>query len=136
MNRKAFLKLSTSIIGGLSIPGVFEGTTYAAETKPGTGVPLDESYLVKGLTGRVRAEGWFNAHWGAGVLAGYYLCRENQLGEQTTSGIKEQSDAVIRLRGAQFAPLPQEPADEALIEDVPAALPPGICSRCYTVTSA
>jgi len=123
MNRKEFLKLSTGIIGGLGIPGVFVD---AAETAPGQGVTLDESYLVKGLTGMVQHEGWFDAHWGAGVLAGYYLCRDNHLGEATTLAIKKQLDAVIRMRAAQFAPLPKEPADKALIEEVPKALLPAM----------
>lgn len=126
MNRKEFLKLSTGIIGGLGIPGVFADFAQAAETKSGNGAALDDSYLVKGLTGMARAEGWFDAHWGAGVLAGYYLCRDNQLGEETTLGIKKQLDAVIRLRASQFAPLPGERVDKALIEEVPKALLPAM----------
>lgn len=112
INRKEFLKLSTGIIAGLGIPGVFEGFAHPAETKSGKGIALDDSYLVKGLTRMIRADGWFDAHWGAAVLAGYYLCRDNSLGEETTIGIKRQLDAVIRLQAAQFAPLPAEPADK------------------------
>jgi hypothetical protein len=126
MNRKEFLKLYTGIIGGLGIPGVIVESAHAADTKSGKGAALDDSYLVKGLTGMVRADGWFNAHWGAGILAGYYLCRDNHLGEETTFGIKKQLDAVIRLQAAQFAPLPEEPVDKALIEDVPKALLPAM----------
>jgi hypothetical protein len=126
MNRKEFLTLSTALIGGLSIPGAFGDSANAAETESGKDAALDDSYLVKGLTGMVRADGWFDAHWGASVLAGYYLCRENPLSEQTTTGIKKQLDAVIRLRAAQFAPLPEEPANETWIEDVPKALRPAI----------
>jgi len=126
MNRKEFLKLSTGIIGGLGIPGVLMDSARAAETESRKGAVLDDSYLVKGLTGMIRAEGWFDAHWGAGVLAGYYLCRDNRLGEATTLGIKNQLDAVIRLRAMQFASLPEERADGALIEDVPKALLPAM----------
>ncbi|MCH8192524.1 MAG: hypothetical protein IIA65_00730 [Planctomycetes bacterium] len=126
MNRKEFLKLSSSIIGGLAIPGAFGDSASATETKARKGAALDDSYLAKGLTGMARAEGWFDAHWGAGVLAGYYLCTENHLNEQTIAGIKKQLDAVIHLRATQFAPLPKESADETSIAEVPKALLPAI----------
>ena len=126
MDRRKFVQLSTGIIGGLGIPGVFGDFANATESEERQGTALDDSYLVKGLTGMARAEGWFDAHWGAGVLAGYYLCRENHLDEQTTAGVKKQLDAVIRLRAAQFAPLAEEPVDETLIAKVPAALRPAI----------
>ena len=126
MNRNEFLKLSTAIIGGLSIGAAFGDGANGAEIGSYQGVTMDDSYLAKGLTGMVRADGWFDAHWGAAVLAGYYLSRENQLDEQTTAGIKKQLDAVIRLRAAQFAPLAQEAADETLIDEVPQALRPAI----------
>jgi hypothetical protein len=121
-----FIRLSTGLIGGLGIPGVFGDFANATETEEGQGAALDSSYLVKGLTGMARAEGWFDAHWGAGVLAGYYLCRENNLDEETTAGVKKQLDAVIRLRATQFAPLAEEAADETLIAEVPKAVRPAI----------
>ncbi|MCF7849374.1 MAG: hypothetical protein K9M45_11030 [Kiritimatiellales bacterium] len=126
MNRKGFMKLSKGIIGGLAIPGAFGETIHAAASEKGEGAVLDDSYLVKGLTGMARANGWFDAHWGACVLAGYYLCRENRLGEETTANIRKQLDAVIRLRAAQFEPLPEEAADETLIEKIPGSLAPAI----------
>ncbi len=126
MNRKAFLKLSSGIIGGLAIPGVFGDSADAGETEARQDAALDESYLAKGLTAMARADGWFDAHWGAGVLAGYYLCTENDLSGQTVAGIKKQLDAVIHLRAAQFAPLPQASANETAIAEVPKALMPAI----------
>lgn len=126
MNRKEFLKLYAGIVGGLSIPGVLGESASAAETASVKGIALDESYLVKGLTAMVRASTWFPAHWGAGILAGYYLCRDNALGEETTLGIQKQLDAAIASQPQQFAPLPDEPADKALIEEVPKALLPAM----------
>jgi hypothetical protein len=126
MNRKEFLKLSSGIIGGLSIPGAFVDSVYAVDPGASKGAALDDSYLARGLTGMARAEGWFDAHWGAGVLAGYYLCKENRLSEETIAGIKKQLDAVIHLNVKQFTPLPKESVDEALIEEVPKALLPTI----------
>ncbi|MDH3584583.1 MAG: hypothetical protein OER86_10245, partial [Phycisphaerae bacterium] len=124
MNRKEFLRLSSGIIGGLAIPGTSWSSARAAES--GDGAALDVSYLTRGLTGMARAKGWFDAHWGAGVLAGYYLCTENRLDGETIAGIKKQLDVVIQLRAGQFAPLPKERADEALIASVPRALLPAV----------
>ncbi len=126
MNRREFFQLYAGIVTGLGIPGVFEDKGKAARSASDKGIPLDDSYLVKGLTGMVRADGWFNAHWGACVLAGYYLCRDNPLGKETTFGIKRQLDAVIESQAAQFAPLPEEPAEKALIEELPKALLPAV----------
>lgn len=126
MNRKEFLRLYTGILGGLSIPGVFEEAAAAAEAEPGAGAALDDSYLVKGLTAMARAPGWFEAHWGAGVIAGYYLCRDNALGEKTRRGIQKQMDGVIQTQAAQFTPLPEEPADLTLMDELPRALLPAM----------
>ncbi|MDA0347843.1 MAG: hypothetical protein O3C43_12740 [Verrucomicrobia bacterium] len=51
MNRKEFLKLSSSIIGGLAIPGVFEDSIYAAVPGELYSARLDKSYLIKCITG-------------------------------------------------------------------------------------
>lgn len=126
MNRKEFIKLYAGIVGGLSIPGMLGASAHAAETGSVKGIALDESHLVKGLTAMVRASTWFPAHWGAGILAGYYLCRDNALGEETTLAIKKQLDAAIATQPGQFAPLPEEQADKALIEEVPKALLPAM----------
>ena len=126
MNRQEFLKLSSGIIGGLAIPGVFENSSFAADPDLSNGATLDEAYLAKGLIGMAQADGWFEAHWGAGILAGYYLCKENKLNSETVAGIKKQLDAVIRLNADQFTAPPEEQADEALIEEVPNALAPAM----------
>lgn len=115
--RRDFIKLSAGIIGGLGIPGVFGGLANAAEGDPGKVSVLDDSYLEKGLIGMARSEGWFNAHLGAAVLAGYYLCKENQLSEQTVAGIKKQLDTLIRINERQFENFPGMKADKSLIEN-------------------
>ena len=83
----------TDIDSGPVLDGVAGDSAQAAEVGLRGGAGLDDYYLVKGLTGMVRADGWFDAHWGAGVLAGYYLCRENRLEGQTVAGIKRQLDS-------------------------------------------
>lgn len=60
------------------------------------------------------------------MIAGYYLCNENNLDAETVSGIKSQLDAAIKLRPEQFAPLPYQDPDEALIERVPKAAAPAV----------
>ena len=124
--RREFVRLSAGIIGGLGIPGLFCGLAAASDNEEVSGVALDDSYLEKGLTGMARSKGWFNAHLGAAVLAGYYLCKENRLDEATVAGIKKQLDALIRIHGDQFTPFQEMATDESLIEDVPASLPPAV----------
>lgn len=126
MNRKDFLKLTTGIVTGLSIPGVFATDAQATEVKLSNGVTLDDAYLAKGLTAMARAEGWFDAHWGAGILAGYYLLKENPLDEETTRAIRRQMDVVIELRKEQFTPYPEEAADAARTKDILQALRPAM----------
>ncbi len=129
MNRNEFLEISKAIIGGLAIQGVvgkFAIGQSRAGDSPLEGNEQDDFYIEKGLTGMARAGGWFDAHWGAAVLAGHYLCKENNLGEETTVAIKTQLDAIIKLRDQQFALFPEEAADSSLIEEVPKALVPAI----------
>lgn len=126
INRKEFLKLTTGIITGLSIPGVFSQEADAAETKLPNGVMLDDAYLAKGLTAMARAQGWFEAHWGAGIIAGYYLLKNNRLDEETTLGIKRQMDVVIALRKEQFTPFPEQDAEPKHTEDILKALRPAM----------
>ena len=113
----------TGVLGGLSLPGVFEDAAAAAEPPAKRGPALDEFYLERGLNGMVRAKGWFDAHWGAGVIAGYYLCKENALPGEVIEGIRKQLDTVIQQRPEQFKFLPKDTTDAGLIEEVPKALP-------------
>ncbi len=125
MDRREFVSLAARLIGGLGGFSALGSLSRADEAAAGGGL-LDPAYLEKGLTAMARADGWFAAHWGAAVLAGYYLCRDNRLDDATVAAIQRQLDALIRLRGEQFAPLPEERADEALIGNVPKALRPAI----------
>ena len=117
MNRSEFIALTSSLIGGLALPGPIASAA---------GAELDESYLERGLTGMAKANGWFESHWGAGILAGYYLCKENQLPAETVAGIKKQLDTAIKIRGDQFVPLPEEPVKEESIQSIAKALEPAI----------
>ena len=123
MDRKEFIRLSSGILSGLGIQGVIGRDADAADGKMRG---LDDSYLVTGLTGMARSKGWFPAHMGAAVLAGYYLCKENNLDEETVAVIKKQLDALIKIGGVQFEPLPDEAADESLLGDVTAAMIPAM----------
>jgi len=125
ISRQEFLKLVTGVMAGLSIPGI---ATAAVAPKAGNtrAAPLDDAYLERGLTAMARAETWFDAHWGAGILAGYYLCRDHPLDAVTIAGIRKQMDTVIAVRGKQFAPLEDGRAERDLIEEVPTALSPAI----------
>ncbi|MCA8991073.1 MAG: hypothetical protein KDA88_03800 [Planctomycetaceae bacterium] len=121
--RREFVTLFTGIVGGLALPGLSTSSAFSDDTGRAA---LDESYLEKGLTGMARSQGWFNAHLGAAVLAGYYLCRENNLSDATVAGIKKQLDALIDIHAKQFEPFPKLKADEKLIEKVPTSLQPAV----------
>ena len=126
MNRNEFLKVFSGVLTGLGISGMSPNTNQAQESESAGDFALDDSYLVKGLTAMVRAQGWFNAHWGAAVIAGYYLCKENRFDEATRSGNKEQLDTVIRLHSGQFAALPDESSNERRIQEIATALRPAM----------
>ena len=123
MTRQGCLQLAAGLMSGLGIPGIAR----AAQTTSGAAAgSLDTSYLEKGLTAMARADSWFDAHWGAGILAGWYLCRDHPLDAATVSGVRRQMDTVIEMRAGQFAPLNGGPADERVIKQVPEALRPAM----------
>jgi len=120
--RREFVELFAGILGGLGIGGFAE----AYDSEKSSEASLDNSYLEKGLIGMARSKGWFNAHLGASVLAGYYMCKENKLSTGTVAGIKKQLDALIQIHKTQFTPFPKLVADKSLIENVPTALAPAV----------
>lgn len=70
MKRKEFVRLCTGIVTGLGLYGVTDdcaGAEQEADTRVNGDLSvggLDDSYLVRGLTGMAKAKGWFDAHWG------------------------------------------------------------------------
>ena len=121
MTRQDFLKLASGVLVGVGIPkqSFGSGTVFEA-------LELDAEYLAKGLTAMANAETWFDAHWGAGILAGYYLCRDHPLDAETKLGIEAQMEAVIGVRGTQFLPIKESPTDETLIAKIGVALRPAM----------
>lgn len=81
---------------------------------------LDNSYLTLGLNGLSRAHGqdyFRDGHLAASVIAAYFLCHENGLGEPTQDAIKSRIDHELR-GDAIFIPAPEEPADATLLEQL------------------
>ncbi|MCA9173404.1 MAG: hypothetical protein KDB14_02835 [Planctomycetales bacterium] len=122
--RRDFVRLSAGMIGGLGIVGGDGMDVVAGENQ--IAAPLDASYLEQGLIGMARSKGWFNAHLGAAVLAGYYMCKENPFDERLTASIKKQLDALVAAHEQQFTPFANLSADKSLIERVPKALAPAV----------
>ncbi|WP_372720628.1 hypothetical protein [Novipirellula sp.] len=121
--RRDFVQLSAGIIGGLGIPGLFDGVVEAADdNETTTKSSLDESYLELGLIGMARSNGWFNAHLGAAVLAGYYMCNENRFSDAIVDSVKKQLDALIATHREQFSPFENVSGAIPFIEDVPRSL--------------
>ncbi|MBK8038383.1 MAG: hypothetical protein IPK22_14815 [Verrucomicrobiaceae bacterium] len=120
LSRNEFLRLTTGILAGLGIPGVI--TTKASAKAE----PLSADYLAHGLTAMARAQTWFDAHWGAGVLAGYYLCRDHPLDAATVAGIQREMNAVMEVRAEQFSPMKEGPVVANRLAEVTDALRPAM----------
>ncbi|ARU60733.1 hypothetical protein CBW65_06255 [Tumebacillus avium] len=82
---------------------------------------MNERYLELGLTalGRTGEEpGWFGGHYGAAVLAAYYMDREFDLPEHVRTGIQNMADHYIATYPQLFTPYENEQADPALLERI------------------
>jgi hypothetical protein len=80
---------------------------------------LDEKYLELGLTALGRTgekPGWFGGHYGAAVLAAYYMDREYDLPEHVQAGLKRMADHFMIIHPDLFLPYENEQADPALME--------------------
>jgi hypothetical protein len=89
---------------------------------------LDTGYLLLGLDGLSRAHGkhyFRDGHLATSVIAAYYLCHENRLDGPTQDLIKARIDSELRARNL-FLPVPDEPADTALLQQLPDTLFAGI----------
>jgi hypothetical protein len=86
---------------------------------------ISETYLELGLIGLGRSgekPGWFGGHYGAALLAGYYMNREYDLPEHVREGIVRTSENFISKRAEFFLPYDNEQPDPALMEKVIAGL--------------
>lgn len=89
---------------------------------------LDTSYLILGLDGLSHAQGqnyFRDGHLAASVIAAYYLCHENNLGEPTQDLIKAGIDHELR-NDAIFRSAPDEPQDTAMLQQLLDTLSTGI----------
>ncbi|MGZ4163051.1 MAG: hypothetical protein ACXVDB_02820, partial [Tumebacillaceae bacterium] len=81
-------------------------------------------YLELGLIalGRGGQLNWFNGHFGAALLAAYYMDRENELPAHVQEGLVRTCEHYIEMHPDWFAPFAEETADPALMEQVFGAL--------------
>jgi len=89
---------------------------------------LDKSYLLMGLDGLSHAGGpqyFRDGHLATSVIAAWYLCHENALDEPTQGLIKSLIDRELG-EDAIFLPVPDEPADSTLLEQLLTTLSAGI----------
>jgi hypothetical protein len=81
---------------------------------------LPKEYLEKGITALSRAgeKGWFSGHYGAAVMAAYYISREKifvgELQEQLVNRVND----MINLVPEFFVPYPIEAADPEQIDRI------------------
>lgn len=86
---------------------------------------LVDSYLELGVVGMARAaaSGWFGGHYGAALLAGYFMTREHELPEHVIEGIELTCESYREQKPDWFSPLEDhEEADPALLQKVLAGL--------------
>ncbi|HZG80446.1 MAG TPA: hypothetical protein VEZ13_06685 [Brevibacillus sp.] len=84
-----------------------------------------DDYLELGVVAMARAaeDGWFGGHYGAALLAGYFMSRDYELPEHVKDGIERTCESFRLLKPAWFAPLEkEEKADPTLLESVIAGL--------------
>lgn len=124
--RRDFVQLSAGIISGLAIPGWGALGNDLHDSESVKSLILDDSYLVKGLTGMARSQGWFKAHLGAAVIAGYFLCRENRLAPALVNRIKKQLDTLIEVNHEQFRPFDDPEPDASGVASLIRSLRPAI----------
>ena len=89
---------------------------------------LDHSFLVMGLDGLSHAHGkdyFRDGHLTTSVIAAYYLCHENNLGEVTQDLVKSRIDNELREE-VIFRPAPDETPDTTLLEQLLDTLSRGI----------
>lgn len=83
-----------------------------------------DSYLELGLLGMSRGGqfSWFNGHFGAALLAGYYLYKEHDLPEYVLEGIERMAEYYRSTYPEWFVPLEKEESDSVLVEQVVSGL--------------
>ncbi|MDR7319172.1 hypothetical protein [Brevibacillus nitrificans] len=82
---------------------------------------LVDSYLELGVVGMARAaaSGWFGGHYGAALLAGYFMTREHDLPAHVIEGIERTCESYRQLKPEWFEPADEsEAADPALLQKV------------------
>ena len=96
---------------------------------------LDDKYLEIGLTGFGRCAnekswvqgrgggvdnrtGTFNGHWGAAVIATYYMCKRLNFEKSVLNEIKKQLDLFIEIKKKFFKPFEDEKADPKLVSQI------------------
>ncbi|USG66199.1 hypothetical protein NDK47_02370 [Brevibacillus ruminantium] len=81
---------------------------------------LLDSYLESGLIGMARGgkQGWFYAHFGAALLAGYFMNQEHDLPEHVRRGIEQIGEGFRRNNPEWYLPLNEPKTDPALLERV------------------
>ncbi|HEU4962344.1 MAG TPA: hypothetical protein VFV52_00570 [Bacilli bacterium] len=86
---------------------------------------VSEKYLELGLIGLGRTgetKGWFSGHYGAAMLAVYYMDREFDLPEHVQAGLVRNCESYLERFPDLFKPFAAEEADRRLLDKVVDAL--------------
>ena len=117
MDRRSFL-----IITG--------GVLTALREVPGSGAPApqraDAELLEAGLNAMARAPGWFEAHWGAALIAGSYLLAETGLAPETRNAIRTELEVLRRTNEEACKPFARAPVEPDALASLRASLLPAL----------
>jgi hypothetical protein len=118
MNRRTFVRITGGVLATLNLQ--------RGESRSGVVGWRDPAMLESGLIGMARAKGWFEAHWGAALIAGHYLCLDPMLDEATVTAIRAELDALVEGRGASLRPFAADKARTQSIDDLARSLLPAL----------
>lgn len=117
MDRRTFLLISG---------GVMASARAGASSVSRRRETPDRTLLEAGLHAMARSDGWFNAHWGAALIAGSYLCVEAGLAEDASRAIRAELE-VVRSRNADVCkPFPKAAVREGAVRSIKESLLPAI----------
>ncbi|WP_103108174.1 hypothetical protein [Brevibacillus reuszeri] len=80
---------------------------------------LLDTYVELGVVAMARAAtaGWFGGHYGAALLAGYYMNQEHELPEHVKAGIERTCEAYRAQQPDWFLPIDEDEAPDATLLD-------------------
>ncbi|MCB9880670.1 MAG: hypothetical protein H6834_02675 [Planctomycetes bacterium] len=82
--------------------------------------------LAQGMTAMARAKNWFDAHWGAALIAGHYLCVDSTIDEATRDAMRAELEVVLKTHAEAVRPFARDDADPQASTRIAKSLEPAL----------